>query len=61
MRGRKGRRKLSLDIPEGVTAHLKVQSRERLSYPKSAEAQEFGYTTYLLAGGQKYDLSLKLI
>ena len=59
--GRKGRRKLSLDIPEGVTAHLKVQNRERLAYPESQEAQEFGYTTYLLAGGQKYDLSLKLI
>ncbi|MEM9936587.1 MAG: alpha-L-rhamnosidase C-terminal domain-containing protein, partial [Bacteroidota bacterium] len=59
-KGRKGKRSLLLDIPQRVTAYLKVNSRERLSFPESEKEQEFGYTTYVLAGGTTYDLILRL-
>lgn len=54
-----GNRKLSLEIPIGITAELIVDERERLNLTKADVSLIPGKTTYIITGGKKLTVLLK--
>ena len=56
--GAKGKRELQLDIPQGITAELLLDKRERIAL-KGEPSGFAGVTKYILQGGSKMKVRLK--